>query len=172
MLSFRRSISVCLAVAALCVGTACGGDETTPQTGGTSPPGAAGGPVNATVKEWSVLLRTGDADNVKAGSITFEVFNEGPTHKHEFVVVKTDLAPNALPTKADGSVDETGAGIQVIGEVEEFDVGKTESTTLTLAAGKYVLFCNVVEEEAMADMGDNRAHYKMGMFFQDPFIVT
>lgn len=167
----RRMLFACLAVTALALG-ACGGDnEPTPQTGGTSPAAGGTGSVHVTVKEWSVLLRTGDFTR-SAGSITFDVNNEGPKHKHEFVLVKTDLAPSALPTKADGSVNETGAGIQVIGEVEEFDIGKIESKTFTLAAGKYALFCNVVEDPPTADMGQIKAHYKLGMFYQDPFIVT
>ena len=41
--------------------------------------------------------------NVPAGIVSFEVTNDGPNDVHEFVVVRTDLAPSELPT------DETGA---------------------------------------------------------------
>lgn len=167
----RRLILACLAIASLVL-SACGGDDgTTPQTGGTSPGPGGTAPVDVTVKEWSLLAQTGDLDR-SAGTITFNVTNEGPKHKHEFVVIKTDLAGSALPTKPDGSVDESGAGIEVIGEIEEFDVGQTKSMSFTLTAGKYLFICNVVEEEAMADMGGIKAHYKLGMFLLDTFDVS
>lgn len=166
----RRITLSCLGVATLVL-TACGGNGTEPQTGGTSPAAAGTAPVTASVKEWTILVGTGDTDR-SAGTITFNVNNEGPKHKHEFVIIKTDLAASALPTKPDGSVDETGAGIQVIGEIAEFDVGKTESKSFTLTAGKYVFVCNVVEEQPTADMGGIGAHYKLGMFIQDVFDVA
>jgi hypothetical protein len=49
-----------------------------------------------------------EQDPAPAGDITFNVGNVGPQDTHEFVVFKTDLATGALPTAADGSVDETG----------------------------------------------------------------
>lgn len=146
---------VVLAILAVALG-ACGGDNepATPQAAGTTS-------VAATLQEWSVLP---SQTSVPAGSVTFQVQNKGPKHEHEFVVFKTDLAPNSLPTNADGSVNETGTGVQASGEIEEFAVGATQSKTLTLSAGKYVLVCNVIEEEAMSDMGGIKAHYKLGMF--------
>jgi uncharacterized cupredoxin-like copper-binding protein len=151
----RRVIIAILTVSALGMG-ACGGDDgtTAPQAAGTTS-------VAVTLQEWAVLPAQASAP---AGSVTFQAENKGPKHEHEFVVFKTDLAANALPTKADGSVDEAGAGVQALGEIEEFDVGATQSKTFTLTAGKYVLFCNVVEDEAMAETGGIKAHYKLGMF--------
>jgi hypothetical protein len=142
-----------LAVLAL---TACGNDKE------KEPAGEGGAKqVDVTVKEWSVAPAEASA---AAGKIKFEVMNQGPNHKHELVVAKTDLGPNALPTNADGSVNETGTGITVIGEIEEFAVGEDAEDEFDLTAGKYVLFCNVVEDEAMPDMGGIKAHYKLGMF--------
>ncbi len=111
-----------------------------------------------TLQEWAVLPAQ---SAVRAGSVTFNLKNAGPDDPHELVVIKTDLAPDKLPTDADGKVDEEGAGIEFIGEIEEFDPNKSETATFDLKAGKYVLICNIVEEEAD---GDKEAHYKMGMF--------
>ena len=55
---------------------------------------------------------------------------------HEFVVIATDLAITELPTVEDGSVDEAGEGLEVIGEIEDIPVGETQSVTLDLEAGK------------------------------------
>jgi uncharacterized cupredoxin-like copper-binding protein len=155
-------LGVALAVATLVL-TACGG--------GNEPSGGSGSPaatnVAVTLQEWAVVPAQTSAP---AGKITFNVENKGPTHEHEFVVFKTDLDPGSLPAKADGSVDENGAGVQAMGEIEEFAVGSSQVKEFQLAAGKYVLFCNLVEEHAMPDMGGIPSHYKLGM--RTAFTVT
>ena len=94
-----------------------------------------------------------------AGQVTFQAKNTGPEDEHELVVLKTDLDPGDLPTKSDGSVNEEGKGLEAVGEIEEFKVGKTQSKAFDLAAGSYVLICNVVEK----DEGKTEAHYQLGM---------
>ena len=89
--------------------------------------------------------------------MTFNATNNGPDDDHEFVVIQTDLSPTDLPTKPDGSVDEEGAGITVIDEIEPFAVGKTETLTVDLDAGSYALICNVY------DAKEKEAHYQEGM---------
>ncbi|HSE45597.1 MAG TPA: plastocyanin/azurin family copper-binding protein, partial [Gemmatimonadales bacterium] len=45
-----------------------------------------------------------------------------------------------------GSVDEgriETQGGEIVGEIEEFPAGETETATFGLTAGEYVLFCNV-----------------------------
>jgi hypothetical protein len=49
----------------------------------------------------------------------------GPEDTHEFVVFKTDLAADALPTASDGSVDEEGEGVELVDEIEDIAVGDT-----------------------------------------------
>jgi hypothetical protein len=115
-----------------------------------------GGTVAVTLQEFSVLP---ESDTASAGEVTFEATNEGPNDPHELVVIRTDLAPDALPTTEEGGVDEEGEGIEVIGEIEEFPVGETESATFDLEAGSYVLICNIVEEED----GELESHYVEGM---------
>lgn len=112
--------------------------------------------VDVTLREFSIAPSVASAP---AGTVTFEVTNDGPNDVHEFVVVRTDLAPEALPTDADGAVLEDGDGMEVIDEIEDLAVGASETLMLTLEAGDYVLICNIVEEED----GETEAHYALGM---------
>ena len=87
------------------------------------------GTVAVTVADFSV---TPDPDSASAGDVTFDITNDaGQTH--EFVVFKTDLAPDQLPTDENGDVDE----------VEDIEGGSTKSLTVNLDAGSYVLICNL-----------------------------
>ena len=115
---------------------------------------AGGGTVKVTLSEWAVAR---DKAELPAGSIVFEVTNNGPDDLHEFVVIKTDLDPGALPTDDTGKVDEEGGGMTVEGEIEDIEVGASDSLTLDLAAGKYVLLCNIYDE------AEQEAHYQEGM---------
>ena len=108
--------------------------------------------VNVTLQEFSVLP---DSTSAPAGEVTFHVTNDGPEDVHEFVIFKTDLAPDALPTAEDGSVDEAGEGVELIDEIEDIPVGESQDVTVTLDAGSYALICNIVES--------GEVHYTMGM---------
>ena len=158
-----------LASAALLIGAvACSDDDedggngavataTTAPGGGETPvDGGDEGIVTATLTEYQVLL---DVTSAPAGSVTFAASNIGQ-EDHELVVIKTDLAADALPTAEDGSVDEAGEGIEVLGEIEEFAPEGADALTLELEAGAYVLICNVVEEE---EDGTVESHYDLGM---------
>lgn len=153
MNAWKRGAIVWLAGVAVIgmVAVACGDDE---EEGGG---GAGGGAtVNVTLGEWVVEP---DPSSAPAGSVTFVANNEG-SEPHELVIVKTDLAPDALPTKEDGSFDEEAAGVEVVDEIEEFEAGGSESLTVNLEAGKYVLLCNLVEED---ESGEKESHYAKGM---------
>jgi uncharacterized cupredoxin-like copper-binding protein len=113
-----------------------------------------GGTVGVTLQEFSVIPAE---ESVAAGEVTFEVENTGPEDVHEFVVIKTDLAPDALPTDENGVVEEEGEGMEVIDEIEDIPVGETQSLTVDLEAGNYVLICNIWDEE------EEEAHYAVGM---------
>jgi uncharacterized cupredoxin-like copper-binding protein len=98
-------------LALMLTAAACSSEDNGGSTGGTG--GATGATASATtvdvtLKEFGILPAT---DSAVAGDVTFDVTNQGPKDTHEFVVIKTDLAPNALPTKADGSVNEEAAGL-------------------------------------------------------------
>lgn len=145
----RRAAWAALWAAPLAIAAACAGPQATT--------------VEVTLVEFGVVP---DLSEVRAGSVTFEATNDGPNDPHELVVIRTDLAADALPTDEDGAVDEDGEGIEVMGEIEEFPVGETLSMTLELEAGSYVLICNLVELED----GEIEAHYALGM--RTPFTVT
>jgi uncharacterized cupredoxin-like copper-binding protein len=139
-------ITAVVAVLALVAG-ACGDDDGGEETG-------AGGAIAITLQEFAVTPSPAQA---AAGKVTFDATNEGPDDVHEFVVFATDLAPDALPTVKDGSVDETGEGVELQGEIEDIAVGDTQSVTLDLAAGNYVLICNIY------DAAEKESHYQEGM---------
>ena len=152
---FLRRIYLLVGAAAVILAVlavACGDDD---DDDGGNGDGGGGTTVDAVLTEFAIEA---DPDSVSAGDITFKAANEGE-EEHELVIMRTDLAPDALPTKDDGSVDEEGAGVELIDEIEEFAGGGSEEITVNLAAGKYVLFCNLVEEED----GEPDSHYAEGM---------
>jgi hypothetical protein len=137
----RQSLGV-LALAGLLVigvGGCSGNDEST---------------VKVTLQEFAVVPAESSAS---AGEVTLDVTNDGPDDPHELVVIKTDLAPDALPTDENGAVDEAGQGIEVIGEIEEFPPGQSRNKSFNMEAGGYVLICNVFEE------AEQESHYQNGM---------
>jgi uncharacterized cupredoxin-like copper-binding protein len=114
--------------------------------------GCASGPskVDVSLTTYKITLST---DNVKAGEVVFHVSNDAEDQVHEFVVFKTDLAEDQLPLTAEGIVDEEGAGMAFINEVEDVAQGTSKDLTVTLEPGRYVLLCNTSEN----------LHYSHGM---------
>lgn len=109
----------------------------------------AEGPSNYTIK-------MGQA-SVPAGRVTFEVTNHSKTLEHEFVVIKTDLAPNKLPYDKNAQRVEESK-LDVIGEVDDIEPGNSGSNSFDLEPGKYVAICN------------ETGHYHLGMYTS--FTVT
>jgi uncharacterized cupredoxin-like copper-binding protein len=136
--------------------SACTTGQASPSPAPTASPAAsaAAGTVDVKLQEWAVVPAS---TSVAAGEVTFHVTNTGPADVHEFVVLKTDLDPGALPSDATGKVTEGGTGMEVIDEIEDIAVGQSQDLTVTLAAGKYVLLCNIYDET------EKEAHYTMGM---------
>ena len=149
----RSALRSSAMVVLLLVLPACSKDD-----GDTTPTATT---VTVALQEFAVLPA---ASSAPAGDVTFTATNNGPDDQHELLVVKTDLDPGMLPVDANGAVDEAGAGFEVIGEIEPFDVDTTESVTFPLTAGAYVLACNIYDE------AENEAHYKLGM--RTAFTVT
>jgi uncharacterized cupredoxin-like copper-binding protein len=109
--------------------------------------GGEGG-IGATLADYSITL---DSTSASAGQVTFDVTNDAD-QTHEFVVLKTDLAEDALPTDDAGDVDEAGdPGIELVDEIEDIEGGSTQSLTVELDAGSYVFICNLP------------GHYRQGM---------
>jgi len=117
---------------------------------------AGGTVVPVTLQEVAVVPET---TTIPEGSVTLEATNAGPALEHELVVVQTDLPADGLPTNEDGSFNEEGEGVTILGEIEPFPVGTTESLTLDLPAGHYVFLCNVVDTTADPPF----SHYAAGM---------
>jgi uncharacterized cupredoxin-like copper-binding protein len=130
------------------VGAAC----TQAGTSASASGGTTGATVNVTLQEFAVVP---DPTSAAAGDVTFHVTNDGPDDVHEFVIIRTDLAPDALPTGEDGSVEEEGEGMEVVDEIEDIPVGESQDLTVPLDAGNYVLICNIVES--------GEVHYTLGM---------
>ena len=126
---------------------ACGGDATSTSSEPASTDGETSkGTVGATVEDFAISL---DAAQVAAGDVTFNVHNDGPS-THEFVVIRTDLASDALPLNAEGNeVDEDQ--VAPAGEAEDIAAGTDASFTATLDPGSYVVICNIT------------SHYGAGM---------
>lgn len=126
-----KRVVVLFAVAALSL-AACSSDK---------------GGVDVTESDYKIELGSTSAP---AGAITFDVTNDAE-QTHEFVVFKTDLAPDQLPTNSDGDVDEEGEGVTHIDEIEDVTGGSSKSLAVNLDAGSYVLICNLP------------GHYRQGM---------
>lgn len=133
------ALAMIVAVTTMMASTACGG-------GGAKE-------VTITLDEWMVKS---SAERVDPGKIKFKATNNG-VEPHEFVVIKSDLPPNGLPV-TDGKVDEDK--VNIIGEIEPFAAGATESAEFELSAGKYLLICNIVERVPGSPV---ESHYQNGM---------
>jgi uncharacterized cupredoxin-like copper-binding protein len=158
-------LTVIVAGLSLLVFAACGDDEGDNGGGGETPTAVATEPGGTTPEAGAVAVNLTEYTlspspaSVAAGSVTFTVKNIGG-EVHEFVVIKTDAAADALPTNADGSMNEDDPSLQVIDEIEDIPAEAEQSLTVSLEAGNYVLICNLVEE--MAD-GATHVHYEEGM---------
>jgi uncharacterized cupredoxin-like copper-binding protein len=112
--------------------------------GGSGSGGTATGDVVVTLKDFSLTATPG---TFSAGDITFGVQNEGPS-AHEFVILRTDDAPDALPVE-NGLIPEDQ--IDLVDEAEDIAPGTDTSLSVNLQPGSYVLVCNLP------------AHYEAGM---------
>jgi uncharacterized cupredoxin-like copper-binding protein len=121
-------------VAMIALAAGCGGGD-----------GGGGGETVVTMGKPSEYAMTPVPAEISAGTVTFQVKNEG-TLVHEMVVIKTDKGAANLGT--DGEADENGA----VDEVADLPVGESKTLELDLAAGKYALVCNIP------------GHYAAGMY--------
>jgi uncharacterized cupredoxin-like copper-binding protein len=95
------------------------------------------------MQDYKVLLSVA---TVKSGTVRFGIRNEG-NMEHSFELIKTDLPFDQLPTSGDAKAKEDG----LLKQVKSLPVGKVSVVTADLAAGKYVIICNVA------------GHYQLGM---------
>ena len=121
---------------------ACGGGDSSTETD-----------VAVSFSEWEIVV---EPSVVGAGEVRFELSNAGEL-AHNLVIVKSDLPAGELPV-SDGVVDTSklnvvgGAGPIAPGPARDDD----EGYAVSVSAGKYVLFCDVVVS--------GESHYRNGMF--------
>lgn len=142
---------VCMLAAVLLVAAGCSKGVTPPEpetseagapaTSVATPSerGESSSTIDVTLADMSITLST---DTAEAGEVTFDIQNNGAV-AHEFVVLRTDDAPDALPTNSDGTANEEAEGITNAGEVEDVQPGASATLTLTLEPGSYALICNL-----------------------------
>lgn len=95
------------------------------------------------MQDYKVILSVA---TVKAGTVRFGIKNEGGM-EHSFELIKTDLPFDQIPTTGDAKAKEDG----LIKQVKSLPVGKVSVVSADLAAGKYVVICNIA------------GHYQLGM---------
>lgn len=137
----RRAVFA-VGAAALLIFGACAQEEEPAAEETPAPPTE----VSVDLQEWSV---TPDPTSAPADGVSFTIENTGSI-EHELVVIKTELAPDELPT-AEAEVEEDAPDLEVSGKIEAVDAGSSDSDTFQLDAGSYVLICNIP------------AHYEQGM---------
>jgi uncharacterized cupredoxin-like copper-binding protein len=132
----------------------CGGGDdgssSTTQAQTTSTGGSSGKALQITMDDYT--FSPSDA-TAAAGRLTINAPNTGQL-VHELVLAKTDVDPGALPTTADGSVDEAKLETrhQDAGEIADVEPQDSKEGTFKLAPGRYVMFCNIP------------GHYAQGMY--------
>jgi uncharacterized cupredoxin-like copper-binding protein len=82
-----------------------------------------------------------DATSAPEGEVTFQITNEGGID-HDFVVIRTDLPIDQLPmVEKDNTIDLSQ--VDVVGSTPVIPKGGSDSLTLNMSAGRYILLCNV-----------------------------
>jgi hypothetical protein len=166
----RRLSLVCVALAAGALG-ACDDDGGGVRNLGSAESGSGSGTASECEPVGDISTADVEADvelsewliaapaEVKAGAVGFVAKNVG-AEPHEVVVLQLDSAAD-LPLDDIGALDEAalpeGA---LIGEIEPFPSGDTCTGVFELAAGPYVLVCNIVETE---EDGTVESHLALGM---------
>jgi uncharacterized cupredoxin-like copper-binding protein len=90
----------------------------------------------------SVMSVDVNTKQVPHGKVTFSVTNGSKTMIHELIVAPIKDESVLMPYD-DASFKVKEEDSTHLGEVSELDPGKTGALTLTLKAGKYLLYCNV-----------------------------
>ncbi|MHB8467907.1 MAG: sulfocyanin-like copper-binding protein, partial [Acidimicrobiales bacterium] len=90
----------------------------------------------------SEYLITPTPASVNAGPVRFAIANNGNA-AHELLLFKTDIGDGDLPRTPDGRVDVTAALLTPIGQAVGIVPGRSAEVSGVLAAGRYVMICNI-----------------------------
>ena len=103
--------------------------------------------LGVTLDEYHVKL---DAATIPAGTVTFEVKNTG-SEKHEFVILKTDVAASALPDDpATNKIQEEASGVLHVDEIDGVGPGGLRDLTVALTPGSYLISCKSKADKSLA----------------------
>lgn len=108
--------------------------------------------VAVTLSEYEVVT---DSKSGPAGDFKFSIANKGPSESHVFMIVQTDLAPDALPVTSNGQFAPSSAAV-ILANTPGISADGTDSFSYKLAAGKYAFICNNVDAQG-------QGHYAKGM---------
>lgn len=122
---------------------ACSGGASTATTVVSSP--TPTGPMTVSLREWAIDVST---PVTKAGIVKLAIRNDGSV-PHDLVVVKSDLAPNRLPT-ASGRVELSQ--VTTVTQTALLPPGDRAEASFTVERGRYIVLCNVI------------GHYNSGQF--------
>ena len=121
---------------------ACGGASSGGAAGAS--PGAGGTAITVELSDFKIKP---SVTSTKAGKIDFQIRNTAAM-LHDLKVIRTDLDDDKLPIDAGkAQAKEDGK----VGGMDNIPAGAIRTLSLDLAAGKYVLICNVA------------GHYQLGM---------
>ena len=130
--------------------------------------------VAVAVGEWSLTVTP---SVFKAGVKEITAANGGPADAHEVVIFRTNKPVAELMELAIANTEERGflpeegvAGVEFIGEIEEFEVGASSSGEFDLSPGRYVFLCNIVSADEIGADGHPEAHLLEGMY-AEVFVV-
>jgi uncharacterized cupredoxin-like copper-binding protein len=117
--------------------------QTTLAAGSSPVLGTAAAPVTPlAVTEHDFAIAPAET-SLPAGLVDLAVTDRGPS-AHEMLIFQTDLPADKLPLRPDGRVDESGDGVlKVFDSGDNIDVGTTKTFHIALAAGHYVMICNL-----------------------------
>jgi hypothetical protein len=108
--------------------------------------------LGVTLKEYEITM---DKTSGPAGVFTFAIKNEGPAESHVFMIVKTDLAPDALPVTSSGQFAPNSDAV-ILANTPGIGANASDSFGQRLEAGKYVFICNNSD-------ANGQGHYSKGM---------
>lgn len=120
-------------------------EETTTEAEETTTEADAGSGIGVVLNDDFELLLASDP---AAGSVTFNVANEGPDFPHALTIVKGASLDDLPRNEANGAVDtEAMDPADIIGSTTiPLAGGTAEDLTVDLEAGDYVFFCPVQNE--------------------------